>query len=300
MPRKILYLINPIAGTREKSTLREIITKKTNEQLIPFEILPTNKQGRYTDLRKRILSEKFTDVVICGGDGTISSLTGALLDLDVQFGIIPMGSGNGLALAVKIPVAPVRALEIIFHGQASLVDGFYINNQFSCMLCGIGFDAQVAHDFSMAKRRGLQTYLKISAINFFKAHPYPFGIESRVKNFSLEAFFITVANSNQFGNNFTIAPQASLKDGLLDVVIVKKMNKMMLPFSVLGQLTGINALQNLNDHVDRRNIVYFQTSDLIIHNVQQAPLHVDGDPKPTADTFNIYVKPKAFRLLQPS
>ena len=300
MARKFIYLINPISGTKEKSSLTDIITKRTSERNIPFEILPTSKTGDYETLRSKIREENVTDVITCGGDGTISAVAGALMDIDLQFGIIPMGSGNGLALTAKIPVSPTRALDVIFEGKASRVDGFYINEKFSCMLCGIGFDAQVAHDFAKEKRRGLQTYMKISVINFFRAKPYPFTIQSKEKSFETQAFFISVANSNQFGNNFTIAPQASLKDGLMDVVVVKKMNKFMLPFSILGQITGINALQQLDDHVNRRNIIYFQAKSLTIYNTSLAPLHIDGDPAPTSSLFNIRIKPKAFRLLQPS
>lgn len=297
--RKFAFLINPIAGTREKTAAKNIIVEKTKARGIPFEILATNAKGDYSDLRKKIAKEKITDIVVIGGDGTISAVAGDLLDVDVNFGIIPFGSGNGLALAAKIPVNTTKALDIVFDGKASRVDGFFINKSFSCMLCGIGFDAQVAHDFSKAARRGLQTYIKISAINFFKAKPFSFCIESKEVTINTEAFFVCVANSNQFGNNFTIAPQASLKDGLLDIVIVKKMNKFMLPFSVLSQVTGINALQHLNDYVDKKNILYFQTNALVINNEDEAPLHIDGDPKSTSSRFEIKVKPKAFKLLQP-
>lgn len=299
MNRKIIYLVNPVSGTKEKSPLKEMITRKTKEKGIPFEIISTSKTGNYDQLRRKIKEEQVTDVVTCGGDGTISAAAGSLMDLDLRFGIIPMGSGNGLALSAKIPVAPAKALEVIFAGKSERIDGFYINDQFSCMLCGMGFDAQVAHDFAKQKKRGLQTYIKVSLINFFKANPYSFTIESKEKSFQTNAFFISVANSNQFGNNFTIAPQASLKDGLIDVVIVTKMSKMMLPFSVLGQVTGINALQQIDDHVSRKNIIYFQTSGLKIFNPNHAPLHIDGDPAATAPVFDIRVKPKAFRLLRP-
>lgn len=300
MTRKIIYLVNPISGTKEKSSLKDLIRRKTTEQNIPFEIQETSKAGDYHDLRKKIVQENFTDVITCGGDGTISTVAGALLDLDVRFGIIPLGSGNGLALTAKIPTSAVKALDVIFKGIASRIDGLYINDRFSCMLCGIGFDAQVAHDFAMSKRRGLQTYIRISAINFFKARTYRFAIESNEKSFESDAFFLSIANSNQFGNNFRIAPQASLRDGLLDIVIVKKMNKLMLPFSLLGQITGINALQQIDDHINRRNIIYFQTESLKIHNYQDAPLHIDGDPASSASVFSIRIQPKAFLLFQPS
>jgi len=297
--RKLIYLINPIAGTKEKSSLTAFLIRKTKYKKIPFEILPTLRTGEYQSLKKKIYDEKITDVIICGGDGSVSAVAGSLLDVSVRIGIIPLGSGNGLAMAAGISTSPVKALDVVFKGNASAVDGFLINGKFSCMLCGIGFDAQVAHDFAKKKRRGLQTYIRISVINFFKAKPFPFIIESKQRSFNSDAFFVSVANSNQFGNNFTIAPRASLKDGLLDIVVVKKMNKLMLPFSILGQVTGINALQNLDDYVDRKNITYFQTSELSIYNPGLAPLHIDGDPQPTAEKFEIKILPAAFRLIQP-
>ncbi len=299
MSSKIVYLINPIAGTEGKSSLRELVARKTTAQKIDFEILYTNAEGDYDFLQPKIQKEHITDIVVCGGDGTVSAVAAALTGVGTPIGIIPMGSGNGLAFAAKIPKQPAKALDIVFNGKASYIDGFYINDRFSCMLCGIGFDAAVAHAFANEKRRGLQTYIKISLIHFFKAKPYAFEIKLKNKSFHTGAFFISIANSNQFGNNFTIAPQASLSDGLLDIVIVKKMNKFMLPFSLLGQVAGINALQDINEYADKKNIIYFQTPSLTIINPSEAPLHIDGDPKPTSGRFVIKTAPKAMKLIQP-
>ena len=119
------------------------------------------------------------------------------------------------------------------------------------------------------------------------------------RSLSVDAFFISIANGNQFGNNFTIAPKASLQDGLIDVVIVKKMSKFLLPFSILNQVIGINTMHDLNDYADKKNIIYFQAPSLTIHNIHHAPLHVDGDPKETAERFDIKVVTKAIKLIQP-
>lgn len=299
MVRKIVYLINPISGTKEKTSLKQMISKKSKEHGVDFEIVPTNAEGDYNFLQQKITKEKITDVVICGGDGTVSAVAASLIGIPVNIGIIPLGSGNGLALAAKIPKQVSKALDIIFKGRASFIDGFYINNEFSCMLCGLGFDAVVAHEFAKQKKRGLQTYIKVGAINFFKTNPYSFEIKTKNKSLSLDAFFISIANGNQFGNNFTIAPKASLQDGLIDVVIVKKMSKFLLPFSIINQISGINAMQNLNEYADRKNIIYFQTPSLTIHNIHNAPLHIDGDPKKTDKKFDIGVVPKALKLIQP-
>jgi len=299
MARRIIYLINPVSGTRKKSSLKELISRKTREQNIEFEILSTEKHGDYEFLQKKIERDSITDLVICGGDGTINSIVDSIKDRKVNIGIIPMGSGNGLAFAAKIPKQPTKALDIVFDGKSSWTDAFYINNHFSCMLCGIGFDALVAHEFAKQKRRGLQTYVKVSTINFFKAKPYLFDINIKDKSFQTEAFFISIANSNQFGNNFTIAPQASLGDGLLDIVIVKKMSKFKLPFSVISQVTGINGVQHPNEYTNQKNIIYLQTDSLTIRNLNNAPLHVDGDPRETQGEFKIQIIKNCFRLIQP-
>jgi diacylglycerol kinase family enzyme len=148
MKRKFIYFINPISGTKGKILLLEIIKKRTAEKNIPFEILHTNAEGNYSYLQQKIAKEIITDIIVCGGDGTVNQIANALQGIDINIGIIPMGSGNGLAFAAKIPKQINKALDIIFKGNAIYVDSFYINKKFSCMLCGLGFDAQVAHDFA--------------------------------------------------------------------------------------------------------------------------------------------------------
>jgi YegS/Rv2252/BmrU family lipid kinase len=297
MKRKIIYFINPISGTSGKSALIKKIQEKTTLQGIPFEILDTNAGGDYQFLREKVLREKITDIVICGGDGTVSKVAGSLLNENVNIGIIPTGSGNGLALAAKIPTKIDSALEIIFKGNSSFIDSFTINGTFSCMLCGLGFDAQVAHDFSKESSRGLAIYIKQIIINFISMHPSDFEINYGGKSIATSAFFISIANSNQFGNQFTIAPKASLTDGLLDIVVVKKMPKYRFLWSVLKQVFS----GKLNTHDERslnnEEVLYFQTDRLTIINQDAAPLHIDGDPCNTSSEFKIEVIPNAFKLL---
>jgi diacylglycerol kinase (ATP) len=300
MERSLLYLINPISGTKQKPLLKQSIEKRTKTRGYKFQIEETRSDGNYSYLKEKIINEKITDVVICGGDGSVSTVTSFLLDTKVNVGIVPTGSGNGLALAAGIPYSTDGALKVIFDGQASFIDGFHINDKFSCMMCGIGCDAQVAHDFANRKIRGLKTYLHLSALQYLKAHPYNFTIKTKNVTIDVDAFFITISNSNQFGNNITIAPKASLNDGLFDIVIVKKMHKLMLPFALLHQISGINALEQLNNYRNNKNIVYFQAREATIVNNENAPLHVDGEPEPQTEKIKFSILPNAFRLLQPS
>ncbi len=298
MSRKIIYLINPISGTSKKDEIKQQIETMTAAQNISYEIVPTNATANYDFLKDKIEREIITDLVMVGGDGTVNQVVNALKDVNVNFGIIPMGSGNGLALAAGIPKKPQEAIELIFKGKASYVDAFMINNQFSCMLSGIGFDAQVAHDFANQSSRGLLTYTTQTLTNFFKAQPYQFEVVVNDCTFFTEAFFISIANSNQFGNNVTIAPQASLSDGLLDIVIVQKMNKAKLPFAILKQIRGNNKMEEMVENVSNKNILYFQTESLSIKNIKLAPMHIDGEPKPTAASFSVEILKKCFRLIQ--
>ncbi|HMK03518.1 MAG TPA: YegS/Rv2252/BmrU family lipid kinase [Ferruginibacter sp.] len=299
MTRKLIYFINPVSGTRGKSLLAEVIKKKTAEKNIPFEIMDTNAEANYFFLKEKIATEKITDIIVCGGDGTVNQIANALQGVAINIGIIPMGSGNGLALAAKIPKEMGKALEVIFSGNTGYIDSFYINKKFSCMLSGLGFDAQVAHDFAKQKKRGLATYVKRSVKNFFSARSYPFELILDGKSFNTNAFFISVANSNQFGNNFTIAPQASLNDGLLDIVVVNEMSKMRTIWTILKQVYKGQVRLYEDRKYHRNDILYFQTKKLTIKNPQLAPLHIDGDPAETHAVFEIGIIERAFKLLMP-
>lgn len=297
MSRKIIYLINPISGTKEKNPLVNLITEKTSAQQIPFEILPTVASGDYSFLRDKITEERITDIVICGGDGSVNQVVYSLAQLDLRFGIIPMGSGNGLALAARIAKLPAKALEIIFAGHTKKTDAFMVNEQFACMLCGLGFDAAVAHEFALQPKRGLKTYAGLTTKQFFSAKTYSFNVEANNLCFQSDAYFISIANSNQFGNNFTIAPQASLYDGLLDVVIVKKSGRSMLLWNVLQHVLS-GKIKKIENSL-KMPVIYFQTAELNIQNPELAPVHIDGEPRESIESLNIKVLPQYFELIQP-
>jgi diacylglycerol kinase (ATP) len=293
--RKIVYLVNPISGTREKSSLRDILEGKTSQRNIPFEILPTVESGDYGFVRDRILEEGITDVVVCGGDGSVNKVVQFLASTDVRFGIIPMGSGNGLAFCANIPRSIPKALDVVFAAQTMKADAFYVNERFACMLCGLGFDATVAHDFAKHPKRGLGTYASLTTKHFFSARSYMFSFEVNNFPFEANAYFISIANSNQFGNNFTIAPQASLSDGLLDIVIVKQIAKPFLLLNVMRQVfAGRTRSPKTSLHAP---IIYFQTRELTIGNPHHAPLHIDGEPMETESEFRIRVLPAYFNLI---
>lgn len=294
--RKIAFIYNPNSGTGIMSAECRKVEKFCLAENLSFVLIPSRKDGRYLELEERIMKGEFTDIVIMGGDGTFNQVCSSLRHTGVNFGIIPLGSGNGLALGAGIPRNAHKALQIILKGNARPVDGILINGRFSCMLSGIGFDAQVALDFSKRGSRGIWTYIKVVAGHFFSVGTHDFRILVKGMEIRTKAYFISIANSNQFGNSFTIAPKAKLDDGLVDVVIVNKMNKLELVLSILHQMRFGDVQEGI---FGKRNIFYFQTDELDVINPERAPLHIDGDPGETDDHLSIRVQRAAFRLLQP-
>ena len=299
MNRKIIYIINPISGTKSKSDLQQFVEAKTKEKGIPYSVFPSVADGNYSFLHSIIKEEKISDIVIAGGDGTISNVVGSLLNENINFGIIPCGSGNGLANTAKISKQPAKALDIVFNGKASAIDGFFVNERFACMLAGLGFDAKVAHEFADHPKRGLMTYAQLTLKNFFSIHPFRFELKFDKVKIDTDAFFISIANSNQFGNNFTIAPKASLSDGLLDIVIVSAQNKVNFVLQTLKQMAGWNEMEASSVITKKSGVIYFQTDKIEIINHSQAPLHIDGDPAETPGKLSVEIKKKCFKLIQP-
>ena len=296
MTNKLIFLMNPVSGIKDKERIRELIEWRLNEKGITFEFVSTNATGDYSFLEKKIIQEQIKNIIVIGGDGTISQVAGSLRHLPINFGLIPCGSGNGLALAAGISRDPGQALDIVLNGQPSGIDAFSINGKFSCMLSGIGFDAKVAHDFAKMKKRGLWTYVKVSMKNFLSAREYPFKLRIAGKEIDTEAYFVSIANSNQFGNNFTIAPKALLTDGLLDIIVVQKMNKLQALLSIFYQLKFGDVQK---EFLGKNGILYYQVKEIEILNAGNAPLHIDGDPCPTSVKFSISIIPSAFSLIQP-
>lgn len=296
MQRRFIFLFNPRSGVQKGKSLSEIITERCQQASVQFSIEHSRADGNYSSLKEKIRDESVTDVVIAGGDGTISTIVAAIKDLPVNIGIIPRGSGNGLALAAGISKDVHKAIDIILDGTAQPVDAFLINDHFSCMLSGIGFDAQVAHEFDRQKKRGLKKYVQLILKNLQRIKSYRFSIKAKETDLQVKAYFISIANSNQFGNQFTIAPKASLQDGLLDIVAVEKTN---IFFVLMRILWHIRFGTFTADFTKRRGITYFQTAELTITNTDKAPLHVDGDGQPSASSFHIKILPAAYSLLMP-
>jgi diacylglycerol kinase (ATP) len=238
--KKIFLIINQFAGHRKKRTheVNAVISfLKGNACEVEFSY--TNHPGHATELATKAVSSGFDIVVAVGGDGTVNETAQGLIGTAVTMGIIPMGSGNGLARELGISMNVTKSARTLIEGNVQQIDVCRINNQHFLCTSGIGFDAQVADKMSKASTRGFLRYLQLTIRESIAFKP--FRIKMKVDGILVEkpVFLVTFANASQFGNNAYIAPAASMTDGLVDVVVVNPFSKIWMPVFGIGLFTRI-------------------------------------------------------------
>lgn len=269
--RSILFIINPIAGVRPKDEIPDLIrdvmsASDDTEVIIRF----TEHAGHASEMALDAVRDGIETVVAIGGDGTINETARSLVGSTVKFGIVPMGSGNGLARHMQIPLDLRKALECVRDGYYSAVDYGTVNDHIFFCTAGVGFDAKVSARFAEAGTRGPITYLRsfVQLVGDYKPSTYViYTDDGRVKQ---RAFMIAIGNASQWGNNAYITPHASMSDGLLDVTLVKPMPLYEIPRMAL-QLFSRDL--DKNPHID-----YFRSRNLRIIMPQPDVVHLDGEP----------------------
>lgn len=228
-PEKIFLIINNKAGHGKGGKAAEFIIPYLAEKGCIVEHAFTQYPGHATELALKASADQFDLVVAIGGDGTANETAQGLIDSGTTFGIIPIGSGNGLAREAGVSTNILKACQTLLNGVTRNIDVCRINNQRFFCTSGIGFDAHIAYQMSIASTRGFWRYVRLSVMESLFYKPLNVKIKIDGKPFDYKAFLITFANASQYGNNIYIAPGASMSDGVMDVVIVKPFSKILLP-----------------------------------------------------------------------
>jgi YegS/Rv2252/BmrU family lipid kinase len=231
MKESILFIINPISGIGKQKAIEPLIEKNLDKDKFSYKIAYTKYAHHATAIALDAVIKGFDIVVAVGGDGSINDCVRALVGKKTKFGIIPAGSGNGLARHMHIPLKIEEAIKVINQEKAVTIDTISLNDIPYASIAGIGFDAYIAEEFTKCAVRGFQSYFRLVLKHypFYLPHHYHLKIDD--KDVETSALFISFSNSNQFGYNAEIAPKASLNDGLLDITIVKKVPLVMAPFT---------------------------------------------------------------------
>lgn len=286
---KATFIVNPISGRSSKESIVGAIAGSVDMDRYEVTIRFTAAPGHATTLASEAVQSGQQLIVAVGGDGTVNEVARALVGTDAALGIIPCGSGNGLARHLHIPMNPRKAIEILNQGQIRRIDTLTVNGTPCFCTAGVGYDAFVSEEYAKEPTRGLVTYVRKAVENWFDYTPEQYLIETEEGMFSRTALAITCANANQWGNGFHVAPKASLTDGLIDVTIIhpiKPLNALPMPVQILGYSFDKNP-----------GVETFKTSGLTIRRATPAPLHIDGEPQSGTRDITIALRPASLGVL---
>ena len=226
---RVFLIINNYAGHKEGAKAVDIVIPLLVKNGCEVEYAFTQYAGHATELALKATSAGFDLVVAVGGDGTVNETAQGLIGTRIPMGIIPVGSGNGLARELGISMSMRKSSHALLNGTDLQIDVCRMNQQRFLCTSGIGFDARIADLMSKASSRGLQRYIQLVIKQSIVYKPINVKMKIDGKPINQAAFLITFANASQFGNNAFIAPAASMSDGLIDVVVVKPFSKIWMP-----------------------------------------------------------------------
>lgn len=289
MKKKAVFIINLISGTSDKAAIPGLIDQYLDKTKFEYEIAVTQYAGHASEIAAKAKDDGVDIVVAIGGDGTVNEVARAIVHSDTALGIIPCGSGNGLARHLLLPLNVRKAIEVINRCEIRQLDYGIINNYPFFCTCGMGFDAFVSMKFAEAGKRGPITYVENVLREGLKYKPETYTIEDENGTVQYKAFLISCANASQYGNNAYIAPQASMSDGLMDVIIME-------PFDVF-EAPQI-SIEMFSKTLDKNSkIKTFRTRHLHIHRDKPGVIHYDGDPVMTGADIDIELKPKGINII---
>lgn len=288
METKYAFVINPNAGVKKKLNIETFIALHFPKSL-SYDIIIWEDADDITPISKQIQQNQYQFVIACGGDGTVNMVAALLVHTQIALGILPLGSGNGLARSNGIPMNLMKALDVIVKGKTELIDSGTINTHPFFCTAGIGFDALIAHKFAESTKRGFVTYFKTSVSEFFKYKPLNYVINVDEKIIKTPAFLITVANAGQWGNDVYIAPAAKLNDGLFHISVLKPFPLITFP------LFGIKLFSKKADTFKYLESIIGKKVDIEFEH--QLPAHYDGEPLVANRKISLEMFPLSLRII---
>ena len=291
--KNIAFIINPISGAKETQNAKRKLPKLIMQTLDMEQWLPnivfTEYAGHATELAHQYARMGFDAVVAVGGDGTVNEVARGLKDTKTALGILPMGSGNGFARHLNIPIRPQKALEMINHSEPINVDYGLANGRLFVSTCGTGFDAVVADNFAGSNKRGFMTYLQNTLKVAFSYQPQTYHIVGDGLDVTHKAFLITFANANQWGYEAMIAPKASVQDGKMDIML-------MSSHAILGSASL--ALRLFTGSIDNSYFMdTIRAKEITLEREEVAPFHIDGDPVEMDKDIHIKIVADGLKVL---
>ncbi len=289
--RHIVFIVNPRSGVERQKEISRAVDAHLDDQLYTYEILTTEYAKHGIELARQAANNGAYAVVAVGGDGSVNDIAKGLAGTDTILGIIPKGSGNGMARTIGIPLNVDNAVKVINSGKTQAIDVAYANDNLFISNAGVAFDALISKKFAKSEKRGLLVYSWLVTKYLWKYKVWDFTITIDGKTFKERAFMVNVANGKQFGYNFHIAPMASYTDGLLDVIIIRKFPK------ILG---GVIAFRAMKGTIGGSPYVqHFTGNEITISHPGLDLMQTDGDAHKCSNNISFRIQKGGQRMIVP-
>ena len=290
MQTQVLFIVNPKSGsTTARVDVSALLAAELDTNKIAYTLVQTEYAGHATELARQAVAAGIGVVCAVGGDGTVNEVARGLVHSDTALAILPRGSGNGLARHLNIPMNLAHAIGIINGLRRSRIDSCLINQHPFFCTAGIGFDAHVSSVFAASARRGLRTYVQLVVQEFMKFKPLPLTLKLENQQVQAECFVVAFANASQYGNNAYIAPMADIRDGLVDVCLVRSLNFQKAIALGYGMITKKIAASP--------DAQYFKTRTITIQSEAPFKYHADGEYMGEANAFTVSISPLSLHVI---
>jgi len=287
---KVLFIINPISGGIDKSGFPETVKSVLSDSQLDVQCVYSERIGHAEELSRKAVADGFDLVFSVGGDGTMNEVARGILNTNVGLGLVPLGSGNGLARHMGLPLKIKDAISLAKKHSMLRIDSGSINNKPFFNMAGVGFDAHIGNMFATSKERGFKTYVINTITEFINYKPEKYKLVNGQTQ-EKTAFLISFANSSQYGNNAFIAPQANLQDGKIDVCVLKPFHPIFFPELSLRLFN-----KTINDS---QFIESFKSDHITIEREKDGVIHLDGDPHMMGKSLEMKVNPSSLNILVP-
>ena len=290
MKKKTVIVVNPISGVGKQKKIETLLKENLNQDLFDYTVRYTEHIHHGTEIAREAVEQGYDCVVAVGGDGSVNDVAQGLKDSGVTMGIIPCGSGNGLARGLKIPLRPASAIRMLNDMHEQTIDSIVINDKYiSVNAAGVGFDAYIARLMKAAKTRGFAAYTNLILREYgpYKCNTYRLTFDDG-RTIERKAWFIAIANGSQFGYNLSVAPKARLNDGLLDVTILDKVPIDHLP------ITAPLAFTRLLDHSQHAEM--FRSKELHVEGNLHKWVNIDGEGENLGKELHFVVHPDSVKI----
>ncbi len=288
MKRSIWFVINPISGVRRKEDIPQLIHENLDHSKFDYLIKTTSLKGHAIEISKEAVVNNIDIVCAVGGDGSAHEVGISLIGSKTKLAIIPIGSGNGIARHMKIPLKISEAILCINNSSEILMDTVLVDENPFLGFGGYGIDALIAKRFNEDKKRGFWTYVKHVFIEFFRFNPINVTIDTNGQIKKMPVIMCTIANTSEFGNGFVFSPKSDATDGKIELILLKPFSNWYIPMLIF------QFFMNRVDRSKFTEVISFKSAKITI---SQKMAHYDGEPTKISGELNVKVVPKSLHIL---